>query len=41
LQRRGVLLDVKGKNVLVDQMGSVDWKWVPNMLQLRPVAESK
>lgn len=34
LPRQGVLLEVKGKNLLVDQMGSVDWKWLPNMLHV-------
>ncbi len=32
--REGVLLDVKGKNALVDQMGSNDWKWLPDMRNL-------
>lgn len=40
LPRSGVLLEVKGKNLLIDQMGSVDWKWTPDMLHLRLVVDA-
>jgi hypothetical protein len=33
--REGVILEVKGKNVRVDQMGMTDWKWLPDMRQLK------
>lgn len=35
LKRTGILLEVKGRNILVDQMGSNDWKWVPDMRHLK------
>jgi hypothetical protein len=35
IAREGTLLDVKGKNELVDQHGMNDWKWVPDMRNLR------
>ena len=31
------LLEVKGKNLLVDRDGSADWKWLPHMRELRKV----
>ena len=34
IRREGILLDVKGKNALVDQHGSNDWKWIPDMRHL-------
>ena len=37
LHRVGRLVEVRGRNVLVDQMGSIDWKWVPNMLRIKAV----
>lgn len=40
LQREGVLLDVKGRNALVDQQGSTDWKWVPDMRHLKAKTDS-
>lgn len=36
--REGVLLEVQGKNVRVDQMGTTDWKWLPDMRELKPKA---
>lgn len=42
LQRQGLLLQVRGRNLLVDQGGSIDWKWLPSLMHLRPVdAEQK
>ena len=41
LRRSGVLLEVRGRNLLVDQMGSLDWKWVPYMRHLGLVAEQQ
>ena len=35
IKREGILLDVKGKNALVEQNGSNDWKWVPDMQHLK------
>lgn len=35
IERHGVILEVKGKNVRVDQQGGIDWLWLPNMLQLK------
>lgn len=35
LERHGVILEVKGKNVLVDQNGSNDWRWLPDMIHLK------
>ena len=35
LTRSGVLLEVKGRNLLVDKMGSVEWMWLPLMHNLR------
>ncbi len=35
IQREGVILDVKDRNVLVDQQGCHDWKWVPDMRHLK------
>ena len=35
LVRHGVLLQVNGKNVLVEQGGCNDWRWVPDMRQLK------
>lgn len=34
IRREGVILDVKGKNVLVDLQGGTDWKWLPDMRNL-------
>ena len=31
-QREGVLLAVKGRNVCIDQFGSNDWKWLPDLV---------
>jgi hypothetical protein len=33
--REGVLLEVQGKNARVDQMGMTDWKWLPDMRNLK------
>jgi len=30
-----VLIEIKGKNALVDQQGTIDWKWLPNMINLK------
>lgn len=35
LERQGVILEVQGKNVRVDQQGMTDWKWLPDMRQLK------
>lgn len=29
------ILDVRGKNVLVDMFGFTDWKWLPDMIDLK------
>jgi hypothetical protein len=36
--REGVILEVSGRNVRVDMNGSSDWKWLPDMhdLKLKP-----
>lgn len=31
LWRYATILDVKGKNVLVDEMGMTDWLWLPDV----------
>ena len=33
----GIVLEVAGKNVLIDDMGSIDWKWLPDMYLIRPI----
>ena len=33
--RSGKVIDVKGRNVLIDQLGSTDWKWLPKMADLK------
>jgi hypothetical protein len=33
----GIVLEVAGKNVLVDNMGSNDWKWLPDMYSIKPI----
>jgi len=38
--RRAALLDVQGKNVLIDDGGGTDRKWLPNMHQVL-LAEEK
>jgi hypothetical protein len=35
LMREAVLIEIKGKNALVDQQGTIDWKWLPNMIDLK------
>ena len=35
IEREGVLLEVKGRNALIDQNGSNDWKLIPNMRHLK------
>lgn len=40
LERRGTLLAIKGKNALVDQGGSNDWKWIPSMDGLKAADRS-
>jgi hypothetical protein len=35
IEREGLLLDVKGRNVLIDQNGSNDWKWIPDMRNIK------
>lgn len=35
----GIILDVKGRNVLIDQHGSSDWKWLPNMVNLKVIKQ--
>lgn len=39
IRRYGLLLDVRGKNALIDDLGSNDWKWVPDMVGLRQKSE--
>lgn len=34
LVRKGVLLEVAGKNVMVDMGGVGDWFWLPQMVNL-------
>lgn len=38
ISREGILLEVRGKNALVDQQGSTDWKWIPDMHGLKAKA---
>lgn len=40
IARQGVLLELKGKNVLMRENGSSDWKWLDNLHNLRPLVES-
>ena len=35
--RRGTLREVQGKNAHIDVLGSLDWKWLPDMLNVREV----
>ncbi len=35
IKREGVLMQVQGKNALIDQQGSNDWKWIPDLYQLK------
>jgi hypothetical protein len=35
LKREAFLIEVKGKNALVDQQGMTDWKWIPDMIDLK------
>ncbi len=35
--RFGVILDVQGRNVQIDQCGMTDWKWLPDMVELKEV----
>ncbi len=35
--RSGTLLEVQGKNARMDIQGSIDWKWLPDMLNVREV----
>jgi len=35
IEREGVLVDVRGRNLLIDQMGSIDWKWLPAIAGLK------
>lgn len=34
-QREGVLIDVKGRNVWIEQFGSNDWKWLPDLVDFK------
>lgn len=35
----GIVKDVKGRNVLVDQQGSYDWKWLPQMANVKEMPD--
>ena len=35
--RHGIVLYVRGKNVYVDQLGSTDWLWLPDMISIKEV----
>ncbi|WP_428383752.1 hypothetical protein [Nevskia ramosa] len=35
--RTGVIVDVMRKNVLVEHGGTSDWKWLPDMNNLKPI----
>jgi len=39
--KRATLLDVQGKNVMIDTGGGYDWKWLPDMCQIKAVASGK
>jgi|688.fasta_scaffold849019_3 hypothetical protein len=41
IARRGVLVEVRGRNALIEQGGCNDWKWVPDMRCLAAAEESK
>jgi len=38
--KTGTVLEVKGKNILVDTMGTTDWKWFPQMHNVKAVQEN-
>jgi hypothetical protein len=38
IEREGVFMEVRGKNVLVEQQGSNDWKWLPDMANIKAKA---
>ena len=40
IEREGILLEVQGKNARVDQQGSNDWKWLPDMRNLKQKEEA-
>lgn len=33
--RSGILRDVKGRNLYIDNRGSFDWLWMPKILNIR------
>jgi len=41
LYRVGRLIELRGRNLLVDQMGSLDWKWLPNMLKIKSAEQQE
>lgn len=38
LVRKGVVKEVQGRNVLIDVQGSDDWKWLPDLVNLKCLA---
>ena len=40
IARQGILLELKGKNALVRENGSSDWKWLDHLHNLRPLLDS-
>lgn len=35
--RSGVIVEVAGKNVRIESMGSDDWRWLPDLIDLKEV----
>ena len=29
--QKGIVLEIRGRNILVDMMGSTDWLWTPDL----------
>jgi hypothetical protein len=35
IRRTGTVLEVRSRNVLIDQHGTTDWMWLPEMREIR------